>query len=146
MHKLKKTFSSLSMDKDHDSSLSIPPSPEAVTEHVYDYVDDDTPARGSADNSAQQQKTAVVQPFQQFQQQGSKSPENRLKSMSVNELQACFDRCAIESLAQIVRINKLDGEMFSALSDDDLTKDPFYLNNLDIKKVRKIQTGWAPNL
>ena len=63
---------------------------------------------------------------------------------TVEEVVDCFEECALYQLADICKAEKLDGEYFRSLSDEDLTKEPFCLTCFHISKVRKIIAGWRP--
>ncbi|XP_041353855.1 uncharacterized protein LOC121371783 [Gigantopelta aegis] len=97
MNKIKKTFHPKHCGSDKEQESSRPVSENADSGPVYDYVDEKTliDARKRAEGQDPHHKTAVVQPFQQ---EGVKSPENRLEEYERPRATEVFRRlCAGES-------------------------------------------------
>ncbi|OWF36176.1 zonadhesin-like [Mizuhopecten yessoensis] len=66
------------------------------------------------------------------------------KSFSVVNLTECLHQCGLPDLAKLCEKEKLDGDFLSTLSETDLTKEPFSLNPLHLKKLERIKAGWRP--
>ncbi|XP_069127068.1 uncharacterized protein [Argopecten irradians] len=66
------------------------------------------------------------------------------KAFTVVNLVECLHQCGLPDLAILCEKEKLDGDFLCSLSDNELTKEPFSLNPLHLKKLERIKGGWRP--
>ncbi|XP_033738460.1 uncharacterized protein LOC117326011 [Pecten maximus] len=69
---------------------------------------------------------------------------NEFKAFTVVNLVECLRQCGLPDLAKLCEKEKLDGDFLASLSATDLTKEPFSLNPLHLKKLERIKEGWRP--
>lgn len=72
--------------------------------------------------------------------------EPHISQMSVKELVSCLHQCALTKLADLCDEHKMDGEFIADIDEDDLSKEPFSLNLIEIAKFNKMKEGWRPRI
>ncbi|XP_060077393.1 proteoglycan 4-like [Ylistrum balloti] len=85
----------------------------------------------------------TVRPNSQSLPEKTEKP-TEFKSFTVVKLVECLRQCGLPDLAKLCEEEKLDGDFLSTLSATDLTKEPFSLNPLHLKKLERIKDGWRP--
>ena len=116
-------------------------SPSADGDNEYIFPD---PMESTSNSS---RKSATVAPFMPQTDTRTTIVHPRTRPFliyTVEEVVDCFEECALPHLANICKEENLDGDYFKDLSDADLSREPFLLNQFHISKVRKIIAGWRP--
>ncbi|KAL5010039.1 hypothetical protein ScPMuIL_012344 [Solemya velum] len=109
------------------------------------FTSTETQSRGYSDSSQTPEYMNI--PISVHCTQSAKTlTTNIFEKYSVGQLCNVLQRCELLYLATVCTEEKIDGYLFSRLQNEDFCKPPFNLNNLEIRKIREMVSGWRPNV
>ncbi|KAL5010040.1 hypothetical protein ScPMuIL_012345 [Solemya velum] len=110
-------------------------------------INTETPSHCYSDSDSSQPPYYMNTPIPPHRiQSAPTSPTAIFETYTVGQLCNVLQRCELLSLVTVCTEEKIDGYLFSRLQNEDFRKPPFNLNNLEIRKVLEMVSGWRPNI